>query len=353
MSAVKPIHILVTGANGFIGSHLCRALIEKGYKVQALVRPSSDLRSLAGLDVNLRHGDILQPQTIAEAATGCKLLFHVAGVFVYSGVSGDRLIDEARRGAEHVMQAARTAGVERVVLTSSSVTFGAGGRNALIDEAHPGHFDDAPAYVIAKKAQEETAFALAGHAGIELVSVHPTLTVGGPDYGLTESNHAIVSYLNDLYKTTWIGGCNIVSVEDIAAGHVLVAEKGLSGERYLMGGENMEWQEVHRHISELCGLPGPYLTANHTSAYLAAAFHEALAFFTRQRPPSSRDQARMVGNYYWYDHSKAAALGYSPAPVRTALARAISWLATSEHISAALRASIQLHQDVYAQRQAV
>ena len=136
-------------------------------------------------------------------------------------------------------------------------------------------------------------------------------------------------------------------MKDIAEGHILVAEKGHRGERYLLGGENLEWADIHRIISELCGLPGPYLTANHTTAYLAAAFHEALAFISQQRPPSTREQARMAGNYYWYDHSKAAGLGYAPMTAREALAAAVEWLITSQHISASLRASMQLHEDVY------
>lgn len=341
------MQVLVTGANGFIGSHLCHTLVAKGYTVRALVRPSSDLRSLAGLDVAYHYGDILQPDTLEQAASGCALLFHVAGVFAYSGVPGERLIAEARQGAAYMVQAAVRAGVERVVLTSSSVTFGATNRRTVIDEAHPGGFSDASDYITAKKTQAETAFEMAARTGLDLVSAHPTLTVGGPDYGLTESNHAIVSYLNDPYKTTWIGGCNIVSAKDIAEGHLLIAEKGACGERYLLGGENLEWSEVHRIISELCGLPGPYLKANHTTAYLAAAFHEALAFMTQQRPPSTREQARMAGNYYWYDHRKAAALGYAPATAREALAGAVSWLARSEHISASLRATMNLGEEVH------
>lgn len=344
------MQVLVTGANGFIGSHLCRVLVAKGYGVRALVRSSSDLRSLDGLELEYRYGDILQPDTLEQAAAGCALLFHVAGVFAYSGVSGERLIAEARQGAAHVVRSAARAGVERMVLTSSSVTFGATNRRTVIDEAHPGGFSDASDYITAKRVQEETAFEMAVQTGLDLTSAHPTITVGGPDYGLTESNHAIVSYLNDPYKTTWIGGCNIVSAKDIAEGHLLIAEKGARGERYLLGGENLEWSEVHRMISELCGLPGPYLKANHTSAYLAAAFHEALAFMTQQRPPSTREQARMAGNYYWYDHRNAATLGYAPATAREALAGAVSWLVTSEHISASLRATMNLGEEVYRER---
>lgn len=341
------MQVLVTGANGFIGSHLCRALVAKGYRVRALVRASSDLRSLTGLDVTYCHGDILQPDSLEKAAAGCDLLFHVAGVFAYSGVKGEQLILEARSGAAHVVQAAVRAKVKRMVLTSSSVTFGDNNRKEVMSEAHPGTFSDTSDYINSKILQENTAFAMAAQEGLDLVSVHPTLTVGGPDYGLTESNHAIVSYLNDPYKTTWIGGCNIVAVKDIAEGHILIAEKGIRGERYLLGGENMEWSEVHHTISDLCGLPGPYLTANHTTAYLAAAFHEAMALISRQRPPSTREQARMAGNYYWYDHSKAAALGYVPATAREALAAAVEWIVRSDHISPSLRATMRLHEEVY------
>jgi dihydroflavonol-4-reductase len=343
---------LVTGANGFIGSHVVRALLAKGHSVRALIRPTSDLRSLEGLDVEMAIGDIQQPDTLTAAMEGCDWVFHVAGVFSYWRQPPEQLIGEAKEGARHVMAAAKAAGVCRMVLTSSSVVFGCTGQQRILDEAHPGSIESAPAYVLAKKAQVDAAFEMAKDGAVELVSVHPTVVVGGHDYGLTESNHHIVSYLQDLFKTSWIGGCNIASVQDVAQGHILAAENGRSGERYLLGGENLEWQAIHQLISSLTGMPGPYLKVYHTAAYLASALQEALSLLTNDRPISTREQAKMVGNYYWYSHQKAAEeLGYVGRSAKAALIEAISWLAASEHVSPSIRSQFELSPEIYAHRQ--
>jgi dihydroflavonol-4-reductase len=334
--------VLVTGANGFIGSNLIKALLSKGYKVKAFVRKTSDLRSLEGLKVELAYGDILVKESIEDALKGCSIIFHVAGVFSYWGYDTDELINNARQGMQNVMEAVQQSNIKKVVLTSSSVTLGSTKQKRIISEQHPGDFDENLAYVTSKIEQENMALQLADLHNIDLVIVNPTLTVGGADYGLTESNHMIVNYLQDLFKTTWIGGCNIVSVEDVANGHIIAAEKGKSGERYILGSENFEWSEVHTILSELSGLPGPYLTAYHTSAFLASAFHEVVSTFTGKTPSSSRQQAKMVGQYYWYDHSKIARLGYTPKYGKEALIATVSWLAGSEHISASIRAMMNL-----------
>lgn len=345
--------ILVTGANGFIGCHLCRKLVERGHEVKALVRQTSDLRGLKDVPVELVYGDLLQPENLINAASGCKIIYHVAGVFTYSGVPAATLISEAEQGMRHIIRAAAKAGADRLVLTSSSVVFGSS-REKIVrtesDQPITVSKDDENAYVRAKRTQLETARSLALEYGIDLVSVHPTLTVGSLDYGLTESNHAIISYLNDPFRASWLGGCNIVSVSDVAVGHILAGEHGISGDAYLLGSENLEWEEVHRLISELCGLPGPFFTAWHTPAYLSAAAHEFLALLSNQRPPATREQARMVGQYYWYSHQKAATLGYVPRPARQALAEAISWLVTSEHVTASVRSTLKLAAEVYKAR---
>jgi len=155
----------------------------------------------------------------------------------------------------------------------------------------------------------------------------------------------------DPFKATWPGGCNIVSVHDVVQGHILIAERGQPGERYLLGSQNLKWSTIHSLISEMCGIEGPLMTANHTSCYLAATVHEIMSFFTNKRPLVSRDQAKMVGRYYWYHHDRAALLSYSPLPARQALANAISWLVKSDHISGSLRNTMTLSQEVYDQRQ--
>ncbi len=345
--------VLVTGANGFIGAQLVRLLLREGYSVRAMVRATSDLRSLEGIEVERVIGDILDPDSLAKAMVGCQWVFHVAGIFAYWGHAPDALIHNARAGMEHVLGAARQAGVERIILTSSSVTCGANTQPTVIRESEPGTFDRPPAYVLSKCEQEKMAFALAQQYDMDLVAVCPTLTIGGPDYGLTESNHSILSYLKDPYKSSWIGGCNMVSVKDIAQGHLLVAKDGQAGEKYLLGSENLEWQDVHRLISELTGLPGPYLKAYHTSAYLVAAFEELWSNFTGKTPPTTREQARMVGQYYWYAHDKAAELDYQPRSTRQALIEALSWLVTSDHLPNALRAEMNLSPEIYDYRHGI
>lgn len=343
--------VLVTGANGFIGNHLVRALLGKGYQVRAMVRPTSELRSLEGLNAELVHGDILEQTSLEAAMEGCTWVFHVAGVYSYSQKDASQLVEEAREGMRHVIQAASKMGVKRLVVTSSSVVFGTSSQKQVLDELHPGSLEGEPAYVLAKKAQADMAVELGKNAGLDIVTVHPTVVLGGLDFALTESNHHIVSYLQDPFKTSWIGGCNIVSIQDVVQGHLLAAASGRPGEQYILAGENLEWQAVHRLISELCGMPGPYLKVYHTAAYLASAMQEALSLLTKARPMSTRQQAKMVGNYYWYSHQKAAdELGYAPAPARQTLVEAISWLAASEHVLPSVRSQLELSPEIYAYR---
>lgn len=343
--------VLVTGANGLIGAHVVRVLLQRDYTVRVFVRATSDLRSLEGLPVETMVGDVMQYDTVREACAGCDLVFHLAVKFTYWGIPPKELRTVATQGTANVLKAAAEAGVKRVVLTSSSVTLGATSQPVVRDEFSGPQLNDAPAYVHAKIEQERFSIQEASRLGLELIAVCPTITVGGPDYGLTASNRMITSYIKDPWKASWIGGCNIVSVRDVAEGHVLAAERGSPGERYILGAENLTWQGVHKTISELTGLPGPLVTGLHSTAYLAATVYEMISHFTGEAPVSTRDQAKMVGNYYWYDHHRIQQLGYAPRPARRALAEAVSWLVASEHVPADIRASMNLAPEIYAVRQ--
>jgi dihydroflavonol-4-reductase len=342
---------LVTGANGLIGSNVVRELVENRYQVRAFVRNTSDLRSLEKHTLQYAFGDILDVSSLERAMQGCDCVFHVASVYAYWGHTSQELETTAKQGALNVLASARRAGVKRIILTSSSAIFGSSLTPVPLDESCP--LDDGQGispYVHAKVEQERAAQQAAQDLGLELISVCPTITVGGPDYGLTESNRMLVSYLLDPFKATWIGGCNIVSVRDVAKGHLLAAEKGRPGERYILASENLEWPKVHEIVSELCGLPGPLVTANHTMAYLAASLYEMRSLITRSAPASTRVQAKMVGKYYWYAHDRMKSLGYSPKTSRQALAEAISWLVASHHVPSSLRATMSLSKDVHMQR---
>lgn len=344
------MHALVTGANGLIGAHLVRALRADGHVVRAFVRPQSDRRSLGGIDVDLAFGDVLRPETLRAAAGGCDVLFHTATPFTYSEEAPGALRALAVDGTLNVLEAAQQSGVRRVVFTSSSVVLGSRTRPVLLDETHTMQEADPPPYVVAKVAQEHAAFAQADVLGLEVVGVCPTITVGPFDYRLGPSNGLIIAYLEDPFKLTYPGGCNIVAAADVARGHVLAAEAGTPGTRYVLGSENLEWLAIHRILSELCGVPGPTVYTNHTGAYIAAAAEELIAWVRRRPPNTTRVQAKMVGRYYWYRHDRSAALGFTPRPARQALAEAVAWLAASPHVSRRLRTTLKLSREVYRAR---
>lgn len=348
------MNVLVTGANGLIGANLCRALIKSGYRVRALVRKSSDLTAIQGLSLDLVYGDVLNPETLYAAAEGCEIVFHAAAVFAYWGVADSDLERVAVEGTSNMMVAARAASVRRFVLTSSSVVFGFSTYLAVRTEADQPDDTYSSPYCLSKLHQERAAIKLAAELDLDLVVVNPCITVGPNDAKLSPSNAIIVAYLSDPFRTTFPGGCNIVSVRDVAEGHILAAEKGGRNERYLLGSENMEWSLIHRTIAELCGVPGPQIYANHTASYLAAAMQELWAQFAKTKPLTSREQAKMVGQFYWYSHAKAAVeLGYGPRPARQAIAEAIAGLVSGPHFTADLRRKLALGREVYDARKAL
>jgi dihydroflavonol-4-reductase len=337
---------LVTGANGLVGSNLVRELSTQGHEVRGMVRRTSDLRSLAGLPVELVEGDVLDEGSLARAAAGCDVMFHTAAIFAYWGHRDAELERITVDGTRNAVAAARAASVRRVVLTSSSVVCGSNARPVERDETCGLDDRDPPFYYVAKARQEATARSLARRNGIELVAVCPTMSVGAHDYRLVPSNQVILRYLDDPFRVTFPGGCNIVHVQDVARGHVLAAEHGEPDGRYLLAGENLEWSLLHRIVAELCGVPAPALLATHTAAYLTACASEAAAWLTGRPPAATRAETKTLGRYYWYSHARASALGYAPRPARRALAEAIAWLLSSPHVSATLRSRLRPAREV-------
>jgi len=342
---------LVTGANGLIGNNLVRVLLREGATVRAMVRPTSDLTYLRDLPVEIVYGDVTKKEDVVGVASNMDFIFHTAMHFAYTGRSAEEMESTARSGTENILRAAEQAGVKRTVVTSSSVIFGYSESPKILDEQSSlaAGISQAP-YVAAKILQDEHALSIGSKLGIDVVLVCPTISIGVYGHTLGPSNGMIVAYLNDPWRFTYPGGCNIVSVIDVAYGHLLAAQRGKAGEHYLLGSENLEWRGVHSLIGELSGVKGPQAELNHTLSYLASTADELMAWGGRRSPLSTRAQAAMVGRYYWYSHQKAAALGYSPRPARLALAEAISWLAASSHVSREVRTTLRLHPDVYLAR---
>lgn len=342
---------LVTGANGLIGANIVRALLRQGAQVRALVRPTGDTTALRDLPVEMVMGDMLDPASLATACAGQTRVFHTAVPFSYWGPAAEDLDRTAVEGTCSLLAAAACAGVGRVVITSSTVTLGASTTPEVRDEDSSAEDDpDESAYVRAKLAQERLAREAAQAAGVDVVFALPTMTVGPHGATLGPSNGLIVSYLADPLKLTWAGGCNIASVHDVADGHLLLAERGLAGQRYVLGGENLHWAEVHGLVAELSGAPAPRIRAGALACYGVAAAAEARARITGETPLATRAQARMVGRYYWYSHARAAELGYRPRSARQALAEATAWLAAGPHVTREMRVGMRLAREVHAAR---
>jgi len=339
---------LVTGANGLIGANLIRELLRRGEAVTGLVRAGSDISAIAELPIQLVVGDVLDPASLPAAVEGQDVVFHTAVAFSYWGHDPAEMARTATDGSRNVLAAAAAADVRRVVMTSSSVTLGASYKPEIRDEDSRAEDDPGEsAYVLAKIAQERAAAGAARELGVEIVFACPTMSLGPFGAGLGPSNGLVTSYIADPLRLTWAGGCNIAAAQDVAAGHVLLAERGEAGARYVLGGDNLAWRDIHGLIAELTGVPAPRAQASAVACYGVAVAEETRARLTGKAPLATRAQARMVGRYYWYSHARAAALGYRPRPARAALAEAIAWLSASPHVSRESRAGMRLSREVH------
>lgn len=346
------MRVAVTGANGLVGARVVRELLTAGHHPVAVVRRGADLRGLAGVDVPLARADLRSGVDLRRAVDGAEVVVHCAAVYSYSEEETE-LVRANVDGTSRLMAAAADAGVRRVVLTSSSVTCGSSPGRLQLDET--GGLGDGwvPRYFRTKVRQEQTAAEVAAARDLELVVACPTVVLGGPDWRLVPSNAVLVRYLLDPSRTTFPGGCNVVAVGDVARGHVLLAERGVPGERYLLGGEDCEWRTLHALVSELAGVGGPYLTGSRTSAWLAASVAEGVGRLTSSAPLASREEARTVGRWYWYSAAKAGALGYAARSARATVAGALAWLLTSPHLPRYVREGLSPAQEVYAARELV
>lgn len=345
---------LVTGANGLIGASVVRALLNRGHSVRALVRRSSRLDAIEGLPIEVTSGDLHDRRGLQRAAKGCEVLFHTAGHFTYAVHDLATLERTAVDGSLSVLEAAKRARARRVVVTSSSVVFGYSTDRRILSETVPVRGGPSePPYVVSKVHQDRAVTTRGEELGIDVILACPTMSIGPFGTVLGPSNGTLVTYLSDPFRLTYTGGCNLVSVDDVGTGHVILAERGLPGHHYILGSENLEWEEIHTLIAELAGVPGPSMIAGRAACLLAATAEEWYARFQQRPALTTREQARMVGRYYWYSHEKIASLGYSPRTVRVAIAEAIAWLAKSPHVTRAARADMSLSREVYAARSAI
>jgi dihydroflavonol-4-reductase len=324
---------LVTGATGFVGAAVTRALLAAGLPARVLARPGSDRRNLGGLDVEIAEGSLEDASSLAAAVAGCRYLFHVAADYRLWVPDKAAMFRANVDGTRALMLSALDAGVERVVYTSSVATLGliAGG---LADEATPsGLVDMIGPYKQSKFAAEEAVNALVDARGLPAVIVNPSTPIGPGDVKPTPTGRIIVEAAKGRMPGYVDTGLNVVHVDDVAAGQLLAAECGIVGERYILGGENLSLAEILSEVAKAVGRRPPALKIPYAVVLPIAAGAEMMARLTGREPFTTLDGVRMSRKKMYFSSAKAMRdLGYAPRLARGAIGDAVAWFAANGYL---------------------
>ncbi len=319
---------LVTGATGFVGSAVARALLARGESLRVLVRPDSDRRNVKDLAVEAVEGDLRDKASLERALRGCQALFHVAADYRLWVPKPDALYAANVDGTRALMEAAGEAGVGRIVYTSSVATLGLNRDGSPSDEEAPVSLRDMIGhYKRSKFLAEAEVRRLIAHAGLPAVIVNPSTPVGPRDIKPTPTGRMIVEAARGRMPAFVDTGLNVVHVEDVAAGHLLAFERGAAGERYVLGGENLALGEILAVIARLCGRRPPRLRLAHGLVLPIAYAAEIWARLSRSGEPFvTVDGLRMSRKRMFFSSAKAKTrLGYRARPAEAALADAVGW----------------------------
>ena len=334
----------VTGASGFIGANLVHELLARGHRVKALLRPDSDLRGLAGTEIERVNGDLSDPAKLKQAMAGCDWCFHVAASY-HLWLRDYRPMYAANvDGTRNVLQAAGAAGCSRIVYTS---TVGCIGLPATIDGSRHGGTpptDESATvteeklkgnhYKISKWRAEQVAIQLA-REGLPVVIVNPSAPVGPRDVKPTPTGQVIVDFLNRKMPAYLDTGLNWVHVRDVAIGHILAAERGKIGERYILGNAQGNWtmKEAFAVLEEITGVRGPKVQIPYRVAWLAACVDELKSKITGRAPRAPLAGVRMALHKMFFNPAKAIRdLGLPQTPPKQALADAVEWFRANGYV---------------------
>ncbi len=317
---------LVTGATGFVGAAVVRQLCHKGHHVRVLVRPTSNRQNLAGLSVEPVTGDLTDPSSIAAAVRGCDALYHVAADYRLWVRDPALMMASNVLGTRNLMVAAADAGVSRIVYTSSVATLGVAA-GTLADETTPAvQANMIGPYKQSKYLAELEVLRLVTEEGLPAIIVNPSTPVGPGDIKPTPTGRMIVEALAGRMPVYVNTGLNIVHVDDVAAGHLLAFEKGVIGERYILGGDNMTLCKILFEIAAITGRRPPVARIPVSAAFAVALIAEGWSRLIDREPFVTLDSVRLARKTMFYSSEKAIqALGYAPREARQALTDAIGW----------------------------
>ncbi|HTW74606.1 MAG TPA: hopanoid-associated sugar epimerase [Steroidobacteraceae bacterium] len=317
---------LVTGASGFVGAAVVRALLRAGWPVRALVRASSDRRNLEGLGVEIAVGELGDDASLERALAGCPALFHVAAEYRLWTSDPQSLYRSNVQGTRRLLEAARRAGVARIVYTSSVATLGLRADGQPADEQTPAQLSDMIGHYKRSKYLAEQWVREAAHAGLPVVIVNPSTPIGPGDIKPTPTGRIVLDAANGRMPAYVDTGLNIVHVDDVAEGHRLAFERGRIGERYILGGTDMTLRQILTTIAQLVGRSPPRVRLPHALVLPLAYLAEAYARLTGGDTRITVDGVRMARHHMFFSSAKAAAeLGYRWRPPQQALEDAIHW----------------------------
>ncbi|MCD6499832.1 MAG: NAD-dependent epimerase/dehydratase family protein [Deltaproteobacteria bacterium] len=323
----------VTGATGFIGSTVTGRLLDRGEELKLLVRPESDVRRIQGLDVEVVEGDIRDASKMAGALKGCDRVYHVAGLYRLFG--DQELFDQVNvQGAVNVIRAAKAAGVERVVYTSSVAAVGAAPDHGLADEETEWNLDSLGIpYVTSKWRAEQRAVEEAGE-DLELVVVNPAGPIGAGDFNPTPTGHIVLQYLRGKMPFVPVALNNFVDVDDVAEGHLRAMDKGRAGQRYILGGHNMTTKELLDAAARVTGLRRPWALP-YLFAYLGGLAGQLFVQGVLRRPCMlNLANVRLLRQRFFFSIDKARnELGWDPGSIETALAKSAHWFCENGYVS--------------------
>ncbi|MGC2181849.1 MAG: hopanoid-associated sugar epimerase [Terriglobales bacterium] len=317
----------VTGATGFVGSHVARALAAQGADLRLLVRSSSDLRNIQELQAERVIGDLRDAASLKKAVAGCDVLFHVAADYRLWVRDPDQMYRSNVGGTKAILEAARESRVRRVVYTSSVATMGFQSNGHLANEESPVSLANMIGpYKRSKFMAEEIAMA-AGRSGMDVVVVNPTTPVGERDIKPTPTGRIVVDFLKKKFPAYVDTGLNLVDVAECARGHVAALEQGRSGERYILGGENLTLKQILDKLAVITGLPSPKIKVPYVVALATGVVDQVVTGYIRNREPRATiDAVRMGRKKMFVSSGKAERdLGWKTVPVDDALRRAVEW----------------------------
>jgi dihydroflavonol-4-reductase len=323
----------VTGATGFIGAHLARALLRDGHQVRALARHGSDRRNIAGTPIELVEGDLDDRRRLTEQIAGCDAVFHVAAHYSLWVKDRDSIYRANLGGTENLLAAARAAGVKRFVHTSSVAAIGVPSPGTLGTEETQTTLEELVSDYKKSKYLAEQAALQAAREGLDVVIVNPSTPIGERDIKPTPTGEIILRFLQGRMPAYVHTGLNLIDVEDVARGHILAWEKGRTGERYILGARNLSLKETLEILAAITGKRAPRIAVPHFIPITAAFIDELMLARLGKKPQVSFYAAQMSRKAMYYDSSKAVReLGLPQSPIEVALEKAIRWFEENGYV---------------------